>query len=159
MKVVFIFGGLPHYYNFILNKLNDQPDIDVTVFHPEINNGSLGKSVHQDKKNIRFNTVALEETKDLFGKNYFKNLVPKLKQEKPDIIVIGWPHILNFYSNPFIYAYVKANNIKVIEKSIPYQLPALQNASEFYSNIDKILNEHCNKKQLVNIEILVINPI
>lgn len=142
MKVVFIFGGLPHYYNFILNKLNDQPDLDVTVFHPEIGGGSLGKSVHQDKKNIRFNTVALEEAKDLFGKNYFKNLVPKLKEEKPDIIVIGWPHILNFYSNPLIYAYVKANNIKVIEKSIPYQLPALQNASTFYSNIDKILNEN-----------------
>jgi len=142
MKVVFIFGGLPHYYNFILNKLNDQPGLDVTVFHPETNNGSLGKNVHQDKKNIRFNTVAIEESKDLFGKNYFKHLIPKLKKEKPDIIVIGWPHILNFYSNPLIYAYIKANNIKVIEKSIPYQLPALQNAAHFYSNIDKILNEN-----------------
>ena len=142
MKVVFIFGGLPHYYNFILNKLNDQPNLDVTVFHPEANNGSLGKNVHQDKSSIRFKTVALEESKDFFGKNYFKNLVPKLKVEKPDIIVIGWPHILNFYSNPLIYAYVKANNIKVIEKSIPYQLPTLENAANFYKNIDKILNEN-----------------
>jgi glycosyltransferase involved in cell wall biosynthesis len=142
MKVVFIFGGLPHYYNFILNKLNDQPNLDVTVFHPEANNGSLGKNVHQDKSSIRFKTVALEESKDFFGKNYFKNLVSKLKQEKPDIIVIGWPHILNFYSNPLIYAYVKANNIKVIEKSIPYQLPTLENASTFYNNIEKILNEN-----------------
>lgn len=142
MKVVFIFGGLPHYYNFILNKLNDLPNIDITVIHPKKNNGSIGKNVHQDKSNIRFRTVEVEEAKDIFGKSYFKNLISKLKTEKPDIIVIGWPHILNFYSNPFIYSYIKLNNIKVIEKSIPFQIPTLENAYHYYSNIDKILNEN-----------------
>jgi glycosyltransferase involved in cell wall biosynthesis len=142
MKVVFIFGGLPHYYNFILNKLNSQYNIDVTVFHPKKNNGSIGKNVYQDKSSVRFNTVELDEAKDIFGKSYFKNLLKHLKEVKPEIIVIGWPHILSFYSNPFIYYYLKFKNIKVIEKSIPFQIPSLNNAYNFYQNVDKILNEN-----------------
>jgi len=142
MKIVFLFGGLPHYYNFILNKLNDQPNTNITVFYPKTTVGSLGKNVYQDHNNIRFKTVALEEAKDIFGKSYFKNLVNELKNEKPDIIVTGWPYILNIYSNLFTFSYIKKNKIKVIEKSIPFQIPKLKNAVHFYSNIDKILNEN-----------------
>lgn len=142
IKVVFVFGGLPHYYNLILNKLNDQPGIEITVFHPDQSQGSLGKSVYQENKNIRFKVVGLSEKKNIFGKNYFNNLKEKLEEEKPNIIVIGWPYILNFYSNPFLLSYIKKNNIKVIEKSIPFQIPSLSNAFHFYQNVDKILNEN-----------------
>lgn len=142
MKVVFVFGGLPHYYNLILNELNEQPGVDITVFHPDQTQGSLGKGVYQENKNIRFKTVALQEGKDFFGKSYFKDLKTKLDEEKPNILVIGWPYILNIYSSPFLLSYIKRNRIKVIEKSIPFQIPTLYNAANFYSNVDKILNEN-----------------
>lgn len=142
LKVVFVFGGLPHYYNLILNELNDQPGVDITVFYPDQTQGSLGKGVYQENKSIRFKTVSLLEGKDFWGKSYFKNLKEKLDEVKPDIMVIGWPYILNIYSSPSLLYYIKKNRIKVIEKSIPFQIPTLDNAFNFYKNVDKILNEN-----------------
>ena len=48
MKVLFTFGGLPHYYNYVLNKLNSVEGINVIVVIPGSKSKTMGEGVYED---------------------------------------------------------------------------------------------------------------
>lgn len=132
MKVLFTFSGLPHYYNPILNRLNAVKGIEIHVVVPKEQSSALGSGVHQSKENIEFTVHYLEEYKAYYGKNYFRNFVQFLKQEKPDIIVTAWPYVLAFLLHAPLIFFIKRTGTKVILKEIPFQVPLYHKVKEYY---------------------------
>ena len=47
MKVLFTFGGLPHYYNYVLSRLNNISGLEIVVIVPEAKSETIGKGVYQ----------------------------------------------------------------------------------------------------------------
>ena len=138
--VMFVFSGLPHYYNAILNRLNQTPSLQVSVVvpnqraNPEPHSKNIGSGVYQSKKGIDFKVFELNEYKTYYQKTFFRGFIKHIKTHKPDILVMGWPHILAFFFNPLLFFWVKRLNIKVIIKEIPYQIPKKNEAIAFYKN-------------------------
>jgi len=123
MKVLFIFGGLPHYYNSILNLINEKPDIDVVVIKPKDKSRTIGEGVYETEDNINFDIISVEERKGLWGKPVFQDLHERLNTIKPEIIVVIWPYILQFVFDFRIAYLIKKHNIKIIYKDIPFRIP------------------------------------
>lgn len=138
MKVLFVFGGLPHYYNLVLSRLNSLEGLEIIVVVPLQKGETLGQGVYQTTEGINFKTYKLLESRTWFGKHFFKGFSSVLDAEKPDIIVAGWPYILSFYLNPFRYVSYKSRNIKIIDKDIPFRVPKYNEAIEFYKKLGDI---------------------
>ena len=61
MKVLFTFGGFPHYYNYVLNKLNLVPGLEIIVVAPNTKSTTIGDGVYQTKNGAEFTYFELEE--------------------------------------------------------------------------------------------------
>lgn len=135
MKILFLFSGLPHYYNPVLNILNSQPGLEVNVLIPTDNKTiAIGKGVYQTSEGIKFKVFQLEEYKTFTGKAFFKGLTQLLKKERPDVIVMGWPYIFSLVFNPWVILTFKKLNIKLVCRDIPFEVPPLNEWYSFYKN-------------------------
>lgn len=141
MKVLFLFEGLPHYYNDILNRLNTLDNIEVTVLVPQKKGESLGKGVHESDEGVRFTVLRGEEYITYYGKPFFKNLDSIISEQSPDVIISGWPYIQGFFIHLSIRKLLKQKNILLVEKSIPYLLPKYNEARKFYGDGKNISEE------------------
>ncbi|MEN9443731.1 MAG: hypothetical protein RIS47_621 [Bacteroidota bacterium] len=136
MKVLFTFGGLPHYYNKVLNKLQQEPDLDIVVLAPEQNQQTLGAGVKQAEDGLLFRVIRLPEYNTWYGKAFFRNLSELIDIEKPDIVVTVWPYVLGFIYFPLLWLKLKRKGIRLIFKDIPFMLPARKEANAYYKNPD-----------------------
>ena len=134
MKVLFIAGGTPHYYNLVLNKLNQFPNVEVIVVTPKGTSSTVGAGVHQTQEGVEFKLYHLPEYKTYYGKMFFENIEQILENEQPDIIISNWPYTLAWIFFPLLYLKIRRKNIKLISKEIPFQVPYYNNAVEFYTN-------------------------
>ncbi len=134
MKVLFLFGGLPHYYNAILNRLNAIENLSVSVVVPAEKGKTLGSGVFETEQNIHFKKFRLEEKANLagLGKPFFKGIRQLLEREKPDIMVLSYPYSLSFAFDFLLRRHCKKHNIKTIIKEIPYQVPLYTEAVSYY---------------------------
>ena len=81
MKVLFMFGGLPHYYNNILNRLNRVNGLEVVVVVPEVKSSTLGAGVFEKTEGLEFRLIKCEEYKAWYGKPMIKKFLNILKKE------------------------------------------------------------------------------
>ncbi len=132
MKVLLLAGGTPHYYNLVLNKLNQYPDIEVVVVASNGTGNTIGAGVHQTQDGIEFKMHHLKEYKTYYGKMFFKNISQVIDNEKPNIIITNWPYTLAWIFFPFLYLKLRKQNIKFISKEIPFQVPYYDKAIEYY---------------------------
>ena len=146
MKVLFVFGGIPHYYNKILNKLNKEKDLNISVLIPAKDSNVIGKGVYQTNIGIEFSLFQLQEYQTIFGKPFFKGFEEFLKQHKPDVVVSGWPYILSFALNPRLRLLMYQLKISFVLKDIPFLVPKYNEAKSFYWNYDEI-NEEMSPSQ------------
>ena len=147
MKVIFTFGGLPHYLINILNRLNRLPGYEVKVVVPSSKGKTLGKGVHESTDDIEFGVIRLEEARAWYGKVYFKKFTHILKQENPDILVINWPYVMAFLLIPSWRKSRKSRKYKLLYRDIPFNLPPYDQALEFYKNqLQDENGERVNKK-------------
>lgn len=148
MKILFVFGGLPHYYNKILNKLNAETGFEVSVLIPEGKDSKvIGKGVYQTLEGIEFKLFQIPEYRTITGKPFFKNFNHFLKQNKPDVIVIGWPYILPLTFNIGVRFLLHKLKIKIICKEIPFQVPKYEEARRFFWNYDELNEDLLPSKQ------------
>lgn len=131
MKALFIFGGLPHYYNSILNLINENPDVDVTVLKPKSKSNTIGGGVFETADSVKFQIILTEEKIGVWGKPVLQNLNEHLKTIKPDLIVVIWPYILQFVFGFKTANYIRKNNIKIIYKDIPFRIPNWNNVVKY----------------------------
>ena len=150
MKVVFLFGGLPHYLNKVLNKINAEPDIEVVVIVPKGSSLTFGSGVHQSEVGIDFKVIRLVESNAWYGKPFFKNFYPTIAAEKPDIIVTGWPYFLAYMFKPLLFLRLKIKGIKLCSREIPFTVPAYNETFEAFEKrcVDSQKNELIFKNRL-----------
>jgi glycosyltransferase involved in cell wall biosynthesis len=136
MKVLFLFGGLPHYYNAILNRLNALDNVEVQVVIPSEKGKTLGSGVFETEKNVHFRKFRLEEYSPLggLGKPYFKGLRQLIEEQKPNILVLSYPYSLSFAFDFSLRRYCKKHGIKTVIKEIPYQVPLYTESVSYYFN-------------------------
>lgn len=134
MKVTFLFGGLPHYFNKVLNRINADEDIDVTVIAPQGQGATIGSGVNQTEEGISFKLVRLKEYNTWYGKPFFRSFSATINAIEPDIIVCGWPYFLAFIFNPLLLIRLKKKGIKLVSKEIPFTVPAW---NESFADFDK----------------------
>ncbi|MES2617533.1 MAG: glycosyltransferase family 4 protein [Bacteroidota bacterium] len=134
MRVVFIFSGLPHYLVKLLNKINSGNDIEVIVIIPKNKSTTLGSGVHESFDGIEFKVIHLEETKQWYGKPFFKDFKKVLIEEKPSAIISGWPYFLTYIFSPALLFYIKRNKIQLIAREIPFTVPGYH---EIFSDFEK----------------------
>jgi glycosyltransferase involved in cell wall biosynthesis len=147
MKVLFVAGGTPHYYNLVLNKLNQLPNMEVVMVAPNGEGSTVGAGVHQTQEGIEFNLYHLEEYKAYYGKMFFKNIEEVIESEQPNIIVSNWPYTLAWVFFPFFYRKLKRKGIKIISKEIPFQVPYYYEAIDFYTKGGGISENNQTKHQ------------
>lgn len=122
-NILFLFGGLPHYYNFVLNKLNNVEGLNVTVAVPDNKNKTLGKNVFQTNETVKFKVHYLEEKKSFYRKPILKGIENLIDEVKPNIIVFIWPYVLQLVFNPLLLLKIKGQKIKLLYKDIPFLIP------------------------------------
>jgi glycosyltransferase involved in cell wall biosynthesis len=134
MKVIFLFGGLPHYYNAILNRLHALENLEIQVVIPQEKGKVLKAGVYETEKGIDFNIHRLPEKITLggWGKAYFAGLKTLIDQEKPQILVLSYPYMLGYIFDFPLRHLCRKLNIKIILKEIPYQVPLYQEAVSWY---------------------------
>ena len=132
MKIMLLAGGLPHYYNLVLNKLQKDFGVEVCVVAPQGNGATLGAGVFESQSGIEFKVFFQEEYTTYYGKKFFKGLRELILQEKPTILMVNWPYQASFVFYPFWYRFLRSQNIALISKEIPFQVPHYEDAIEYY---------------------------
>ena len=131
MKVVFLLNGLTHYVIPILNKLNEVNGVEVIAVAANNLSNNVGTGVYITNKGINFRVVYLEEVDRFYGKTFFKGFKPLLKKESVDVIILGWPFILELVFNPSFLIFLKTFKIKILFKEIPFQVQPFYDALKF----------------------------
>ena len=121
MKVLFTFGGIPHYLNAMLNRLQAK-GVEITVVSPKKGNTTIGKGVKMVEGGT-YKHLTTPEKKMFYGKSAFPALPEIIAEEKPDIVVVGWPYFLQVFFQPALRKAMKSCNAKLVIREIPFQTP------------------------------------
>jgi glycosyltransferase involved in cell wall biosynthesis len=132
MKLMSLAGGLPHYYNLVLNKLQREMGVEVCVVVPASKGATLGAGVFESKDGIEFKVFYQEEYTTYYGKKFFRGLKELILQEKPDVLMANWPYQASFVFYPGWYNFLRRNNVALISKEIPFQVPHYNEAISYY---------------------------
>ena len=149
MKVVFLLNGLTHYVIPILNRLNEVNDIEVIAVSASNLSNNVGTGVYITNKGINFRVVYLDEVDRFYGKTFFKGVKPLLKKESVDVIILGWPFILELVFNPFFLIFLKNSKIKILFKEIPFQVQPFYDAIKFKNSGFMDENLNCLDKNIL----------
>lgn len=132
MKLMSLAGGLPHYYNLVLNKLQREMGVEVCVVVPASKGATLGAGVFESKDGIEFKVFYQEEYTTYYGKRFFRGLKELILQEKPDVLMVNWPYQASFVFYPNWYNFLRRHNVALISKEIPFQVPHYNEAISYY---------------------------
>lgn len=133
MKVLFLLNGLTHYFNSVLNQLNNKEEIEIIVVSPSTAQETVGKGVYQTTIGINFKIYQCKEVNRFYRKKFFNSFEQILDTEKPEVIVFIWPYILEMVFNPILLLKIKRKKIKIIFKDIPFQLQPFNDAIKLRS--------------------------
>ena len=130
MKVLFTFGGIPHYLNAMLNRLQAK-GIEITVVSPQKGNTTIGKGVKMVEGGA-YKHLTTPEKKMFYGKSAFPALPEIIAEEKPDIVVVGWPYFLQVFFQPALRKAIKSCNARLVIREIPFQTPPYGKIREYF---------------------------
>ncbi len=149
MRVCFVMAGLPHYFTLILNKMVSQTGNEIILIKPSQTGKTVGAGVKEDASNIQFRLIELPEYQTWYGKSFFKDLIPTLKEIEPDIVVMSaWPYFLQFILNPIFYFRFKKLGTRLICRDIPFNISYWGKSKAYYfsgNNLTEDLNEKDSK--------------
>lgn len=130
MKVLFTFGGIPHYLNAMLNRLQAK-GVEIVVVSPQDGNTTIGKGVKMVDGGS-YKHLTTPEKKMFYGKSAFPALSSIIEEEKPDILVVGWPYFLQIFFQPALRKALKACHTKLVIREIPFQTPPYGKIKEYF---------------------------
>lgn len=132
MKVLFTFGGIPHYLNAMLNKIQAK-GVEITVVSPQKGNTTVGKGVKMVEGGA-YRHLTTAEKKAFYGKSSFPALPRIIAEEKPDIVVMGWPYFLQVFFQPALRKAMKACGARLVIREIPFQTPSYGKIKEYFKD-------------------------
>lgn len=130
MKVLFTFGGIPHYLNAMLNKLHEK-GVEITVVTPQNGNATIGKGVKMVKGGS-YKHLTTPEKRMFYGKSAFPSLSNIIETEQPDIVVMGWPYFLQIFFQPHLKRVMKTYGIRLVIREIPFQTPPYDSIKKYF---------------------------
>lgn len=134
MKILYTFGGIPPYFDAQLNK-QVQKGMDIVVVIPKGKGNTLGKGVEViNANNTPYKIIRTDEKKSILKKSYFPSLPQVIKDENPDILVIGWPFFLQFFFQPSLRKALKSTHTKFVIREIPFRVPPFGQLFSYFKN-------------------------
>lgn len=134
LKVLFVNTTITHYNHPLFNKIGEQ-DIDLVMLIPQHNSRTVGAGVKRNEdQNQKYRVILTPCEKAWYGKDYLPDLLRTLEVEKPNILIIGWPYMLQLFFYPRILKYLKSHAIKLILHEIPFQVPPFGQLDYFKSH-------------------------
>lgn len=130
MKVLFTFGGIPHYLSALLNRLQAN-GVEVTVVTPQEGNATIGKGVKMVEGG-NYKQIMTREKKMYYGKSAFPKLSRIIAAEKPDIVVMGWPYFLQIFFQPKLEDAIEDCGARLMIREIPFQVPPYGKIKEYF---------------------------
>lgn len=130
MKVLFTFGGMPHYLNAMLEKLQTK-GADITVVSPQKGNATIGKGVKMVEEGA-YRHLNTQEKKMYYGKSGFPALPGIIADERPDIVVLGWPYLLQVFFQPSLRRSLKRCGARLVIREIPFQTPPYGQIRDYF---------------------------
>lgn len=130
MKVLFTFGGMPHYLNAMLEKLQTK-GADITVVSPQKGNATIGKGVKMVEEGA-YRHLNTQEKKMYYGKSGFPALPSIIADERPDIVVLGWPYFLQVFFQPSLRRALKRCGARLVIREIPFQTPPYGQIRDYF---------------------------
>lgn len=130
MKVLFTFGGMPHYLNAMLEKLQAK-GADITVVSPQKGNATIGKGVKMVEEGA-YRHLNTQEKKMYYGKSGFPALPSIIADERPDIVVLGWPYFLQVFFQPSLRRALKRCGARLVIREIPFQTPPYGQIRDYF---------------------------
>lgn len=130
MKVLFTFGGMPHYLNAMLEKLQTK-GADITVVSPQKGNATIGKGVKMVEEGA-YRHLNTQEKKMYYGKSGFPALPGIIADERPDIVVLGWPYFLQVFFQPLLRRALKRCGARLVIREIPFQTPPYGQIRDYF---------------------------
>ena len=130
MKVLYTFGGMPHYLNAMLNKLHNK-GVEITVITPQKGNATIGKGVKMVEGGTYRHLTAIEK-KAFYGKSAYPSLPEIVREEKPDILIMGWPYFLQVFFQPRLRKAMKECRTRLVIREIPFQTPPYGKIKEYF---------------------------
>lgn len=160
MKLMLLAGGLPHYYNLVLNKLQRDFGIEICVIAPKGNGATLGAGVFESQQGIEFTVYFQEEYTTYYGKKFFRGLREIILKEKPNILMVSWPYQASFVFYPIWYLFLRSKKIALISKEIPFQVPYYNEAVNYYTRgggmTESNQSHQKNKSLLARIKFIIV---
>ncbi len=134
LKVLFVNTTITHYNHPLLNKIGER-GIELVMFLPQHNSHTVGAGVKRNEdKNQKYRVIQTPCEKAWYGKDYLPDLQRTLEMEKPDILLIGWPYMLQLFFYPRIIRYLKSHTIRLILHEIPFYVPPFGKLDYFKSH-------------------------
>lgn len=134
MKVAFTMGGITHYFSPLLDNIV-RKGVDVVVVMPYAKDSrTIGEGVRLVSGEASYR-IRYSATKQRWhGKTVLTSLKTILKEEKPDILVSGWPYFLQYFFDRRLRLLMKKENIRLIVREIPFQVPPFGRLGYFKEN-------------------------
>src|SRR3546814_181391 len=132
IKALFLLGGLPHYVRLLLERMDETEDIGVMLAIPISSGTLMGAAVQENREEAGFRRFELPEHRAWYGKSSLGGLEELLLRERPDIVIAGWPYVLQFYFNPGLPRLLRKNNIRFIYRDIPFNMPPYGKTGEYF---------------------------
>jgi len=136
MKVLYLGNGLTHYYNLVLSRLNEDPNVELVVVAPTGAGGNIGDGVYQTKEGINFKVIELKEKRIFKIYSTFFGLANVLLQEKPDVIIVLESYLPAFLLDVSVVRARKSIQAGIILKSIPFRYVLFNDAKRNIAKSD-----------------------
>ena len=131
MKVLFTMGGVSHYIAPLFDAIA-RKGIEVVVLIPESQKKTIiGKGVKLVEQKSLFSVRKSEHRKKWYGKLALEGLTATILEEKPNIVVLGWPYFLQYFFSYSLRSALKRVKAKLIIREIPFQTPPFGKLSYF----------------------------
>lgn len=131
MKVLYVNTTITHYNHPLLNKIAAK-GCSLTMLIPQNNHNTVGVGVKQNESADRkYNVITTPCQKAWYGKDFLPELKQVIRTIRPDVLLIGWPYMLQLFFYPSILRFIKKHSIKLILHEIPFQVPPYGQLSYF----------------------------
>lgn len=132
MKVLFTFGGIPHYLNALLNRLQEK-GVEIVVVTPDTGYATIGKGVKMVTGG-KYKKLSTPEKKMYYGKTAFSALPEIIRNEKPDIVVLGWPYFMQVFFQSGLRKVIRQLEVQLVIREIPFQTPPYGKIRAYFRN-------------------------
>lgn len=135
MKVLYAGSVITHYSHPLLEKVVEK-GCELILLIPFKEDGNVGKGVKKVNDTLlkSYKVYYNKTRKKWYGKAAFADLKTYLLQEKPDILMMVWPYFLQLFFDRSIFRILKKQNIKLVIKEIPFQVPPFGDLNYFKEN-------------------------